>query len=196
MDYGLKRVAEALNDESKAVKGSRILVVGLAYKADVDDERESPSYVLMEMLQGRGAKVAYHDPYVPVIRPTREHAQWAGTKSVAWNKETVAGRTSAVDAPQSGDARQADQVNHRAGAVGFVVTFELDGDLHRRAAKHAGFDLDKRVLERPLGGVVVVTHVHGGAVHIFGQRFAFRDQFCFCPVDKVGEICVAADIDL
>jgi UDP-N-acetyl-D-glucosamine dehydrogenase len=88
-EYVVHRVAEALNDESKAVKGSRILVVGLAYKADVDDERESPSYVLMEMLKDRGAEVAYHDPYVPVIRPTREHAQWTGTKSVAWNRETI-----------------------------------------------------------------------------------------------------------
>jgi UDP-N-acetyl-D-glucosamine dehydrogenase len=55
----------------------------------VDDERESPSYVLMEMLSERGARVAYYDPYVPVIRPTREHAQWAGTKSVQWTKETI-----------------------------------------------------------------------------------------------------------
>ena len=88
-EYVINRVAEALNEESRAVKGSRILVVGLAYKADVDDERESPSYVLMETLKHRGAEVAYHDPYVPIIRPTREHAQWTGTKSVAWNKETI-----------------------------------------------------------------------------------------------------------
>ena len=65
--------------------------MGLAYKPNVDDERESPSYVLMEMLKERGAKVAYYDPYVPVIRPTREHAHWAGTKSVAWDQETIAG---------------------------------------------------------------------------------------------------------
>lgn len=87
--YVINRVAEALNEQSKAVKGSRVLVVGLAYKADVDDERESPSYVLMETLKCRGAEVAYYDPYVPIIRPTREHAQWTGTQSVAWNKETI-----------------------------------------------------------------------------------------------------------
>ena len=87
--YVINRVAEALNEESKAVKGSRILVVGLAYKADVDDERESPSYVLMETLKNRGAEVAYYDPFVPVIRPTREHAQWTGTESVAWSKEIL-----------------------------------------------------------------------------------------------------------
>jgi UDP-N-acetyl-D-glucosamine dehydrogenase len=87
--YVVHRVADALNDRQKAIKGSSILVLGLAYKPNVDDERESPSYVLMEMLKARGAKVAYHDPYVPVIKPTREHAHWAGTKSVPWNKETI-----------------------------------------------------------------------------------------------------------
>lgn len=88
--YVVSRVAEALNEIQKPIKGSSVLVVGLAYKPNVDDERESPSYVLMEMLAARGAKVAYYDPYVPVIRPTREHAHWAGTKSVEWNRETVA----------------------------------------------------------------------------------------------------------
>ena len=87
--YVVHRVADALNDRQKAIKGSSVLVLGLAYKPNVDDERESPSYVLMEMLRERGANVAYYDPYVPVIKPTREHAHWAGTKSVAWNKQTI-----------------------------------------------------------------------------------------------------------
>jgi UDP-N-acetyl-D-glucosamine dehydrogenase len=90
-EYVVHRVADALNDRQKAIKGSSILVLGLAYKPNVDDERESPSYVLMEMLKARGAQVAYHDPYVPVIKPTREHAHWAGTKSVEWNKHTITG---------------------------------------------------------------------------------------------------------
>ena len=88
--FVVHRVADALNDRQKAVKGSSILILGLAYKPNVDDERESPSYVLMEMLSTRGAKVAYYDPYVPIIRPTREHAHWAGTKSVAWDRKTIA----------------------------------------------------------------------------------------------------------
>ena len=88
-EYVVRRLADALNERQKAVKGSSILIVGLAYKPNVDDERESPSYVLMEMLQRRGAKVAYYDPYVPVIRPTREHAQWTGTKSVGWDRQTI-----------------------------------------------------------------------------------------------------------
>lgn len=83
-------VAEALNTVKKPLNGSRVLVLGLAYKANVDDDRESPSYVLMELLKRRGAEVSYHDPFVPVIKPTREHPQWAGTRSVEWSRETVA----------------------------------------------------------------------------------------------------------
>lgn len=90
-EYVIRRVGEALNARRKATNGSRILVLGLAYKADVDDDRESPSYVLMELLKERGAEVAYYDPFVPVIRPSREHSQWAGTKSVEWNRESIAG---------------------------------------------------------------------------------------------------------
>jgi UDP-N-acetyl-D-glucosamine dehydrogenase len=90
-NYVVHRVADALNDRQKAIKGSSVLVLGLAYKPNVDDDRESPSYVLMEMLAERGAKVAYYDPYVPVIRPSREHSHWAGTKSVEWQQKIIAG---------------------------------------------------------------------------------------------------------
>src|SRR6202142_1811231 len=83
------RTAEALNASKKSVKGSRVLVVGLAYKPNVDDYRESPSYVLLDLLKARGAEAAYYDPYVPVIRVTREHPDWAGTRSVIWNRETL-----------------------------------------------------------------------------------------------------------
>ncbi len=88
--YVVSRVAEALNDAAKPVKGSRILIVGLAYKPNVDDERESPSYRLLELLKHQGAHVAYYDPYVPVIGMTREHAEWAGTCSVEWNESAIA----------------------------------------------------------------------------------------------------------
>ena len=87
----VNRTAEALNELRKPMKGSRVLVLGLAYKPNVDDDRESPSYVLMDLLKARGADVAYYDPYVPVIRLTREHPHWAGTRSVAWNRETLQG---------------------------------------------------------------------------------------------------------
>jgi UDP-N-acetyl-D-glucosamine dehydrogenase len=81
-DYVVGRVAEALNDQGKPLKQSRILLLGLAYKANVDDDRESPSYILIEKLEARGALVDYNDPNVPVIRPSREHAHLAGRASV------------------------------------------------------------------------------------------------------------------
>ena len=85
----VERLGEALNSARKPLNGSQVLVLGLAYKPNVDDERESPSYRIMELLKQRGAEVAYHDPYVPVIRPTREHPHWAGTKSVSWDQITI-----------------------------------------------------------------------------------------------------------
>jgi UDP-N-acetyl-D-glucosamine dehydrogenase len=72
----------ALNAEGKSMKGSRILILGLAYKANVDDDRESPSYKLVIKFETLGAQVFYHDPYIPVIPMTREHAIYAGRKSV------------------------------------------------------------------------------------------------------------------
>jgi UDP-N-acetyl-D-glucosamine dehydrogenase len=95
-EYVVNRVAEALNNKSRAVKNSKVLLVGLAYKADVDDMRESPTFILLDLLTNRGAQVAYYDPYVPVIRPTREHAHWTGTKSVEWTKEVISGYDAVV----------------------------------------------------------------------------------------------------
>ena len=88
-EYVVNRVAEALNSRRKALNGSEVLVLGIAYKADVDDDRESPSYVLMDLLQKRGARVSYYDPHIPVIRPSREHSNWAGTLSVSWTREVL-----------------------------------------------------------------------------------------------------------
>ena len=71
--YVIDRLAAALNDHSKSVKGSRILVIGLAYKAEIDDVRESPSFELIELCQNRGAHVDYHDPLVPTTRAGRKY---------------------------------------------------------------------------------------------------------------------------
>ncbi len=87
--YVINRVAEALNARRMAINGSRVLILGIAYKANVDDDRESPSYHLMDILKQRGAETAYYDPHVPVIRPSREHSQWAGTRSIPWSAETI-----------------------------------------------------------------------------------------------------------
>jgi UDP-N-acetyl-D-glucosamine dehydrogenase len=80
-EYVVGKVVEALNDSGKPVKGARILILGLAYKPNVDDDRESPTYEIMELLERRQAKVSYNDPHVPEIRPGRSHHQVAGRLS-------------------------------------------------------------------------------------------------------------------
>lgn len=84
-DYVISKVSDTLNNQGKALKGSTILILGLAYKANVDDCRESPTFVLMEKLQAKGTLVEYHDPFVPVIPETREHPHLTGKKSVRIN---------------------------------------------------------------------------------------------------------------
>jgi UDP-N-acetyl-D-glucosamine dehydrogenase len=81
-DFVVSRVMDVLNEFGRSLKNSKILILGLAYKANVDDDRESPSYTLMEKLEEKGAIVDYNDPFIPVIKPTREHAQFTGKKSV------------------------------------------------------------------------------------------------------------------
>jgi UDP-N-acetyl-D-glucosamine dehydrogenase len=71
--YVFNKVASALNEEGKSVKGSRVLVLGLSYKENIDDDRESPSYEIIELLQEAGAHVDYCDPYFPVARAGRKH---------------------------------------------------------------------------------------------------------------------------
>lgn len=88
--YVVRRVGEALASAKKIVKGSRVLLLGIAYKANVDDDRESPAYVLWEQLEAQGAQVDYHDPHVPVIRPSREHSHFAGRRSVPLTAEGLA----------------------------------------------------------------------------------------------------------
>jgi UDP-N-acetyl-D-glucosamine dehydrogenase len=88
-EYVVQRTTLALNDRGKAVKGSKILLLGLAYKADVDDMRESPTFELLDRFADLGAEVSYYDPHVPEIGPTREHARWRGVRSVAWSRELI-----------------------------------------------------------------------------------------------------------
>ena len=90
-EYVIKRCTEALASVGKSLPGSRVLMLGIAYKANVDDDRESPAYVLWELLEKSGASVAYHDPHVPVIRPSREHSQFAGRLSVDLTPDTLSG---------------------------------------------------------------------------------------------------------
>ena len=83
------KVADALNERGKAIKGSRILVLGLAYKKNIDDTRESPAVEIMELLQAKGAHIEYSDPHVPVFPRKRDYH--FDLESVPLNAEAVAG---------------------------------------------------------------------------------------------------------
>ncbi len=85
-DYVVNVLADALDRRfAKGLNGARILLLGMAYKKNVDDLRESPALRLVELLEQRQATVDYYDPYIPVIPRTREHAELAGRRSVRWN---------------------------------------------------------------------------------------------------------------
>jgi UDP-N-acetyl-D-glucosamine dehydrogenase len=71
--YVVDRLAEALNDRGKSLKGARLLILGVAYKRDIDDDRESPAFKVMDLLQRKQAVLSYHDPYVPVLRRSRRY---------------------------------------------------------------------------------------------------------------------------
>jgi UDP-N-acetyl-D-glucosamine dehydrogenase len=71
--YVVNRVAEALNDERKPLNGSRICLLGVAYKKNVDDPRESPAFEIMELFEQRGAVVSYNDPHIPILPAMRHH---------------------------------------------------------------------------------------------------------------------------
>jgi len=80
--YVVNRTTEALNEHGKALKGSRLLLIGLAYKKDVDDLRESPTLKLIELFESRGAVADYHDSHIAEMKETREHPNLLGRKSV------------------------------------------------------------------------------------------------------------------
>jgi UDP-N-acetyl-D-glucosamine dehydrogenase len=126
--YVIDRVADALNEQSKSVKGSRVLVLGLAYKADIDDVRESPSFELIELLQHRGAIVEYHDPHCP--------ATWAGRKH---------------DLQMTSVALTADAV--RSFDCVLVATAHTAVD-YALVAKHAALVIDTRDAMRPHSSVL------------------------------------------
>jgi UDP-N-acetyl-D-glucosamine dehydrogenase len=88
--YVIDRVAEALDRHAgKGLSKAKVLIIGIAYKKNIDDMRESPSLRLIELLEARGADVHYFDPHVPVIPSTREHASLTGRKSIALTSKTV-----------------------------------------------------------------------------------------------------------
>ena len=110
--YVVRKVGDALNTRKKAVNGSRVLLMGLAYKENVDDMRESPTFHLMDGLSKAGAQVDYFDPHIPEITPTREHADWTGRKSAEWTPENIASYDCVVIATHHKAFNLAELVEH------------------------------------------------------------------------------------
>ncbi len=86
--YVISRIAAALNEEQKSIKGSKILIIGIAYKPDVDDIRESPAAVIIELLRDAGGEVSYHDPHIPQFPSMRKHE--IDLRSVPLDEKTLA----------------------------------------------------------------------------------------------------------
>ena len=85
--YVVEKTMEALNEVGKSIKGAKVLILGLAYKKDIDDVRESPALKVIELLQDRGALVDYNDPYIPATHKMRKYD--LGMKSVPLTPEVL-----------------------------------------------------------------------------------------------------------
>ncbi|VTR96339.1 udp-n-acetyl-d-glucosamine dehydrogenase : Nucleotide sugar dehydrogenase OS=Planctomyces limnophilus (strain ATCC 43296 / DSM 3776 / IFAM 1008 / 290) GN=Plim_4103 PE=3 SV=1: UDPG_MGDP_dh_N: UDPG_MGDP_dh: UDPG_MGDP_dh_C [Gemmata massiliana] len=88
--YVVSKVADALNDAGKPVKGSKVLLLGMAYKKDIDDPRESPGFELLDLLLKKGAKVDYNDPHIPTLPKMRHWPHLKAMESVALTPESLA----------------------------------------------------------------------------------------------------------
>jgi UDP-N-acetyl-D-glucosamine dehydrogenase len=95
-DYVIERLRGALDESGKSIASARVLLLGMAYKAEVDDVRESPGLVIFDALSRQGAHVDYHDPYVSVLPPTRSFASYANIHSVDVSPQMLAGYDAAI----------------------------------------------------------------------------------------------------
>src|SRR4030095_9921977 len=86
--YVVERLGDALNERGRSLKGSNILIIGVAYKRDLDDDRDTASYKLMELLERKHAKFTYHDPFVPALQRSRRYD--FGLKSVPLTPDRLA----------------------------------------------------------------------------------------------------------
>lgn len=121
--------------QKKGLNGSRILIMGIAYKKNVDDMRESPALRLIELIEARGAETQFYDPFVPLIPPTREHAALSGRRSVTWAQATGGGFDAVLIVTDH------DGVDYRA--LVDSATLVVDS---RNACRKAGVTSDKLVL--------------------------------------------------
>jgi UDP-N-acetyl-D-glucosamine dehydrogenase len=110
--YVVEVLVEALGRTKVPVGGSRILIIGLAYKKNVPDIRESPTFKLIELLEGRGSVVEYHDPYLEAIPYTREHSRFAGRRSVPLHAETIASFDAVIIATDHDAIDYGEMFNH------------------------------------------------------------------------------------
>ena len=94
--YVVTQVVGALNAQGLAIHGCKILMMGVAYKRDIPDDRESPAYEVMDILREKGALVDYYDPFVPEIGPHGAPQHWMGLRSIEWNPEELSRYSVAV----------------------------------------------------------------------------------------------------
>ncbi len=122
--YVIQRAMMALNDQGKTLKGAKIVLVGLAYKKNVDDDRESATYALWDELARRGADVSYFDPLCPEIKPSREHGHLAGIRGLQDADLSRGGYDAAIIATAH------DTVDHDALATHFPLVIDTRGVCH------------------------------------------------------------------
>lgn len=115
--YVVQEMMNALNERGKALKNSRILMIGMAYKRDVGDYRESPSLKLFEILSEKAAAVDFHDPYIPVLGTTRDHPHLAGLRSIELTPDTIRSYDVVLIATDHSCIDYADIVRHAALVV-------------------------------------------------------------------------------
>lgn len=130
-EYMVSRLQQALNECGKSVKGSKLMVIGLAYKKDINDDRESPAYKIITSLIAMGAKISYHDPYVPTIKSLRQWPDAPVLKSQPLTGRTIAARDAIL-----------------------IITDHTSVD-YKLIARHAKLIIDSRgVYRKPLPNVV------------------------------------------
>lgn len=128
----VNQLAEILDAKGhKNLSDAKVLILGIAYKKNIDDMRESPSLKLIELIEKRGAHVEFHDPFIPVIPPTREHAELTGRKSVSVDKASLAGFDAVLIATDH------DDVDYHAIVAGSKLVVDT-----RNACARAGIKAD------------------------------------------------------
>lgn len=131
------QIVKTLAHRGVAIENARILIVGIAYKKDVEDTRESPALALLIKLEALGAKVNYHDPYFPVMPTTRDHPQLAGYRSSAINHQTLDEMDAVVIATDHTN------VDYAAIAASGVLTFDTRNVFARRGISFSPENLIK-----------------------------------------------------